>query len=276
VTADDELLETAITAARAGAGVLLGLFRGDGVLDIEQKGRNDLVSRADREAERAVLEVIERRFPEHAVLAEESGSGGDATRAEVEWIIDPLDGTTNFLHGHPTWCVSIAARRGREMVVGVVLEPLSDNLFAARLGGGASWNGRPMAVARAPIEDSLLATGFPFRAHAALDVYLGIFREVFRASRAIRRCGAAALDLAYTAAGIYGGFFELRLSPWDLAAGTLLVREAGGVTTDWDGGDRFLTSGNILAAAPAIHQRLLEIVVPRGGEGTVRSLLSTT
>jgi myo-inositol-1(or 4)-monophosphatase len=271
----EELLEVATLAARAGSAVLLRLFddRAARDLEVEHKGRNDLVSRADREAEDAIIGMLRSRYPDHAILAEEMGSSGVRGEGVVEWVIDPLDGTTNYLHRHPTWAVSVAARRGGELLAGVVLEPLADKTFAAHAGGGAFCNGERLRVAASPIESSLLATGFPFRAHAALDVYLGIFREVFHASRAIRRCGAAALDLAYTAAGIYGGFFELRLSAWDLAAGALLVREAGGVVTDWDGGSRFLESGNVLAASPEVHRRLLEIVAPHGGEAAVEALV---
>jgi myo-inositol-1(or 4)-monophosphatase len=172
-----------------------------------------------------------------------------------------LDGTTNFLQGLPVYCVSVACRRGDELLAGVVLDPQGDNLFAAAAGAGATWNGRPMRASPHPgLGGSFLATGFPFRAHGALDAYLAAFREVFLAAKAIRRCGAAALDLAYTAAGVYDGFFEFRLSPWDLGAGALLVREAGGRITDLDGGPRFLDAGNVVAGGPAVHPELLAVV----------------
>lgn len=257
----DELLAAAVAAASCGSNVLQRFFR-SGDLDVARKGENDFVTRADRESEAAVLGEIRRRFPEHRILAEEGGGtrGGDS---EYEWLVDPLDGTTNFLQGLPIWCVSVACRRGEQVVAAAIREPPGENLFTATLGSGARWNGRPMAVSGQPgLTGSFLATGYPFRAHATLDVYLGVFREVFLAAKAIRRCGSAALDLAYTAAGVYDGFFEFRLSPWDIGAGVLLVREAGGAVTDVDGGERFFAGGNVVAGSPAV-QRELQAVVGR-------------
>jgi myo-inositol-1(or 4)-monophosphatase len=257
-----DLVDTAVTGARAGAEVLLHHFRGRD-LQIRAKDTHDLVSRADHESEARVIAEIQRRFPDHRILAEESGWRGErgGEEAEYEWIIDPLDGTANFLQGLPIFCLSIACRHRGELVAGAVLDPCGDNLFTAARGEGALWNGRPMRVsAHRDLDGAFLATGYPFRARRALDLYLRVFREVFLAARAIRRCGAAALDLAYTAAGVYDGFFEFRLSPWDVAAGALLVREAGGTVTDLDGGDDFLTSGNVVAAPRPIHPRLLATV----------------
>lgn len=257
-----DLTDTAVEAAKAGAEVLLHYFRG-GDLQIRAKDTHDLVSRADHESEARVIAEIQRRFPEHRILAEESGWRGDRDGAEAdfEWIIDPLDGTANFLQGLPIFCVSIACRHRGELVAAAILDPVGGHLFTAARGGGARWNGRPMGVSDHPdLEGAFLATGYPFRARRALDLYLEVFREVFLAARAIRRCGAAALDLAYTAAGVFDGFFEFRLSPWDIAAGALLVREAGGVVTDLDGGEGFLASGNVVAAPQRIHPRLLATV----------------
>jgi myo-inositol-1(or 4)-monophosphatase len=251
-----ELLATAVAAAEAGARVLDGYFR-SGRLEIDVKAKNDFVTQADRESEAAVVAAILARHPDHRILAEEGTVHASATSA-YEWVLDPLDGTTNFLQGLPVFAVSVACRRGAEIVAGVVLDPCGGNRFEATQGGGARWNGRPMRVAARPgLEGAFLATGYPFRAHPALDVYLELFRVVFRKARAIRRCGAAALDLAYTAAGVYDGFFEFRLSPWDIAAGALLIQEAGGVVTDLDGGGDLLASGNVLAGSPGVHAGLL-------------------
>jgi myo-inositol-1(or 4)-monophosphatase len=258
----DELLAAAVAAANAGSLVLQRYFR-SADLEVARKGENDFVTRADRESEAAVLAEVRRRFPGHRILAEEGGGGAGGGDSEYEWLVDPLDGTTNFLQGLPIWCVSVACRRGEEVVAAAVCEPPGGNLFTAALGSGARWNGRPMAVSGHPgLKGSFLATGYPFRAHATLDVYLDVFREVFLAAKAIRRCGAAALDLAYTAAGVYDGFFEFRLSPWDIGAGVLLLREAGGALTDVDGGDRYFARGNVVAGSPAV-QRELQAVVGR-------------
>lgn len=268
------LLEVATRAAFEGAAVLHHYFRAPGrvaegadndILEVTLKSDNDLVSRADRESEAAIVRVLSESFPEHEILAEEGTSGGAAS--DYRWIIDPLDGTSNFCHGLPVFAISIACQYRQELVAAVIYEPAADRLFTAGRGAGAQCDGRAIAVRRREnIEEAFLATGFPFRAHAVLDTFLDVFRDVFTTSRAIRRCGAAALDLAYTAAGIYDGFFEFRLSPWDVAAGALLVREAGGVVTDLDGGDRFLTHGNIIAASPKVHQMLLERIAHHANE----------
>jgi len=252
----EQLLATALAAGQAGARVLVDYFR-SGRLEVDVKAHNDFVTQADRESEAALVAEILRRHPDHRILAEE-GTVHDAATSAYEWVIDPLDGTTNFLHGLPVWAVSIACRRGPEIVAGAVLDPCGGNTFAAARGGGATWNGRPMRVAARPdLGGAFLATGYPFRAHPALEVYFDLFREVFRQARAIRRCGAAALDLAYTAAGVYEGFFEFRLSAWDVAAGALLIEEAGGRLSDLDGGGDFLASGNVLAGPPGVHADLV-------------------
>lgn len=288
-------LAVALEAVEAGARVLRHYFR-SGNLDIRQKQANDFVTRADEESEKAILRVIRGAFPDHGVLAEESGrsirprspgsEGPGEEGASYEWIIDPLDGTSNFLQGLPVFCISIACRRitatsGR-IVVGVVLDPLGGNLFSATHGGGARWNGEPMKVSDRPgLEGAFLSTGYPFRAKKALDLYLDLFRALFFRARGIRRCGAAALDLAYTAAGVYDGFFEFRLSPWDVAAGCLLLTEAGGVLTDLDGGSDFFGldfaegkgfAGNVLAAPPKIHRELLATVAELTNEADLAAL----
>ncbi len=278
-TATDEptpeaLLEVAIAAARAGGAVLERHFR-DPDLEISLKGTKDFVTRADHESEAAIFSVLRESFPDHDLLAEESGevaaprsasdlesvSASGARRETYEWVIDPLDGTTNFLRGLPVWSVSIACRRGDELLAAVVFDPPGTNLFSAARGAGAHWNGSPMSVSRQRgLEGSFLATGYPFRAHRALDLYLAAFRDIFLDAQAIRRCGSAALDLAYTAAGVYDGFFEFRLSAWDIAAGWLLIEEAGGVVTDLAGDPRGLAGGNVIAGGAAVHRELLAAV----------------
>jgi myo-inositol-1(or 4)-monophosphatase len=267
-----ELLDAALAAGDAGAAILTRYFRSD-ELQVRTKSKNDFVTQADHESEAAVVAEIVRRFPEHRILAEE-GSLNAAAAGDYEWVIDPLDGTTNFLQGLPVWAVSIACRKGDELLAAVVLDPCSNNRFTATAGGGAFWNGRPMSVSSRPsLDGAFLATGYPFRAKAALDAYLELFRGIFAHARAIRRCGAAALDLAYVAAGVYDGFFELRLSPWDIAAGALLIREAGGELSDFDGGPRHLVSGNVLAGSPGVQRGLLEVARRHIDEATVDRLV---
>ena len=269
---EEELLETAIAAARAGSEVLQRYFRRDG-LQVSRKGQNDFVTEADKASESAVLAVIHQRFPDHRILAEEGGAADLNQGSDTEWLVDPLDGTTNFLQGLPVWCVSVACRRAGQVLAGVVLDPEGDNLFTALRGQGASWNGRPMTASRHPgLDGAFLATGYPFRALSTLDVYLNIFRDVFRRSKAIRRCGSAALDLAYTAAGVYDGFFEFRLSPWDIGAGILLIEEAGGVVTDLDGGAGYFQGGNVVAGGKDVQRELWEVVASHAREADVDRL----
>lgn len=252
-----ELARIAAAAAREGATVLRRCFR-DRSLEVRLKGEHDLVSTADRESEAVIVEYLQRRLPDHRIVAEEGGLSG-SPEAEYSWLVDPLDGTNNYLQGLPIWSVSIACRRGGELRVGVIYEPLGENLFVATRGGGATWNDQEIRVSqREGLEGAFLATGYPFRARGAIDVYLEAFRSVFLRARAIRRCGAASLDLAYVASGVYDGFFEFRLSPWDLAAGVLLIEEAGGRVSDLDGGVGYLQGGNLLAGSAALHAELLQ------------------
>jgi len=255
-------LGTAIEAANQGAAELMRRWRRLEPWEIDEKAANDLVTAADRASEEAILDVIRRAHPDHGILAEESGGAG-LDGPDPVWVVDPLDGTTNFVHGFPHWAISIAVSVGGTPVAGVVLDPLKEDLFTASAGNGASWNGRPCRVtAREGLAGALLATGFPFKAHELIDRYLAIFRAAFLRAKAIRRPGAAALDLAYVAAGIFDGFFEFRLSPWDIAAGTILVREAGGTVTGVLGDGGFLAHGDVLAAAPGVHRELLELLAP--------------
>jgi myo-inositol-1(or 4)-monophosphatase len=255
-----EALSQVEDVARAGAAALMPYWRTLDPAEVTEKARNDLVSAADRAAESAILAEIRQTFPDHGILSEEAGWHRPRGEQPV-WIIDPLDGTTNFVHGMPQFAVSVAVAVSGRVELGVVLDPLKGDTFRAARGHGAFWNRRPCRVtSRSGLEGAMLATGFPFRAHQLLDPYLAIFRDLFLASKAIRRAGAAALDLAYTACGIFDGFFEFKLAPWDLAAGSLLVEEAGGVVTDMDGGSDHLTSGNVLCGTPGVHRELLAVV----------------
>ncbi|MEO8276171.1 MAG: inositol monophosphatase family protein [Thermoanaerobaculia bacterium] len=267
-----ELLEAARAAAEAGAAVLRRYFR-SADLEVRTKAQNDFVTQADHESEAVLVSELLRRFPDHRILAEE-GSKNSSASGDYEWVIDPLDGTTNFLQGLPVWAISIACRKGNEILAGVVLDPEGGNLFTAARGGGAFWNGNRMRVSDRPeLAGAFLATGYPFRAKAALDAYLAVFRGVFEEARAIRRCGAAALDLAYVAAGVYDGFFEFRLSPWDIAAGSLLIEQAGGVLSDLDGGGAYLETGNVLAGNPGVHAGLVAVAKRYASEEDIRRLL---
>ncbi len=257
----EDFLDQVEAVARVGADALMPFWRALKPHEITEKSRNDLVTAADRAAEAAILGEIERRFPDHAVLAEESGW----TRRDNDrptWIVDPLDGTTNFVHGIPQFAVSVGVAVNDHVRYGVILDPVKNDVFRAARGLGATWNGRPCRVtSRDGLSGALVATGFPFKAHELLDTYLAIFREVFLRCKAIRRPGAAALDLAYTACGLFDGFFEFRLSPWDLAAGSLLVEEAGGRVSDTDGGADFMATGDVLCGSPGVHSELLEVVL---------------
>lgn len=247
--------------ARIGAARLLPRFRSLSADQVSEKARNDLVSIADNEAEEAILEAIADRFPEHAVLAEESG-WHQRSRSRPTWIVDPLDGTTNFVHGIAQFAVSIGVSIDDQVQFGVVLDPVKGDLFRAARGHGAWWNGKPCSISpRSSLEGCLLATGFPFKAHDVLDRYLKIFRETFLRCKAIRRPGSAALDLAYTAAGLFDGFFEFRLAPWDLAAGTLLVEEAGGRVCNMQGGAEIMEEGSVICGPKGVADELLEIIL---------------
>lgn len=242
------LLDAAVEAAVEGGRVLLGSWRNLPHGSVEEKTKNDFVTHADRESEERIIGLLRGRFPGDAFLAEEGGARGGAGAGSRVWIIDPLDGTSNFVSGFPFWCVSIAAREGDELVAAVVWDPLRDEMYTAERGGGAWRNGTRLAVTGRPdLDGAFVATGFPFRNRHKIDSYLALFKAVFVHARAIRRAGSAALDLAYVAAGVFDGFFEFRLAPWDVAAGALLIEEAGGVLTDFDGGKRYLDRGNVVA-----------------------------
>ncbi len=251
------LAETAAAAAHAGGEVLLASWRNLPAGSVSEKRKNDFVTSADRESEEVIVAEIRSAFPGDNVLGEEGGPRG-ADRLARTWIIDPLDGTSNFIAGFPFWCVSVAAREGGQIVAGAVWDPLRQELYAAERGSGAFRNGARIRVTgRESLEGAFLATGFPFRSRDRIDLYLSLFRELFLHARAIRRAGSAALDLAMVAAGVVDGFFEFRLSVWDIAAGALLIEEAGGRLTDFSGGSRYWDRGNVVAGAPAVVEGVL-------------------
>ncbi|HEX7153238.1 MAG TPA: inositol monophosphatase family protein [Thermoanaerobaculia bacterium] len=255
-------VDIGMEAARRGAKILLEYWEQLGKADADLKARNDWVSNADRESEAAIVEYLQQQCPGDVVLGEESGMI-DSAHAPTgrTWIIDPLDGTSNYLQHFPIWSISIALRSGNEMIAAVIYEPLRDLFFTAELGAGAYRNGARMSVSDQPgVEASFLATGFPFRAQSYVTPYVRIFEDVIRVAKGVRRAGSAALDLAYTAAGVFDGFFEMHLAAWDVAAGSLLVTEAGGVISDFSGGQRWLERGNIVGAPRGVHAPLLEII----------------
>ncbi len=253
-------LNIAVRAARrAGSIIVRNLGRVDASA-ISRKGVNDFVTVVDRQAEAEIIDTIHRAYPSHAVLAEESGlQGAD----EHVWVIDPLDGTTNFMHGFPVFSVSIALKLKGRLELGVVYDPLRQELFTASRGQGAQLNDRRIRVSRQRgLEGALLGTGFPYRQLKDLDSYLAIFRELLTRTAGIRRPGSAAIDLAYVACGRLDGFWEFGLKEWDMAAGALLIQEGGGIVTDVHGDALYLETGHIVAGAPRVSQALLRVLQP--------------
>ena len=252
------LLNVAVMAARSAGNILIRKMVNLAKLKVEQKGPNDFVSDADIAAERAIIKTIQRHYPEHAILAEESGAQGES---DTVWIIDPLDGTTNYLHGFPVFCVSIAVQVKGRVEHAVVYDPLRQELFTATRGTGAHLDSRRIRVSGQKIlERALIGTGFPFREGGAeLSPYMDMLVKVIRNSSGVRRPGAAALDLCYVAAGRLDAFWETGLAPWDLAAGTLIIREAGGMVSGLDGSENFLDTGQILCGTPRIYRALAKL-----------------
>ena len=251
-----DLLPVALRAARAGAAVLrdIGLPRPG--FASETKALGDYVTEADRASEAAIVEVLQREAPGIALLAEEAGG----SRSDTMWAVDPLDGTTNFIHGFPMVGLSVALLDARRPVIGVVIGPYLGVEFTAAEGGGATCNGEPIPpLARRDPSRAVVATGFPFKRKDRIEEYLQVMAGALRRFEDLRRAGAAALDLAYTASGVLDGFFELSLGTWDVAAGAALVLEVGGRVTDWTGGDGWIESGDVLAGPPGVHEVLLEL-----------------
>ncbi|MEW6110467.1 MAG: inositol monophosphatase family protein, partial [Nitrospirota bacterium] len=252
-------LKTAVSAVRLAGDIILKNLGHLSAGDIETKQAFDFVTKVDRWSESVIMQTIRGKFPSHVFLAEETlhreGNGN------YRWIIDPLDGTTNYIHSYPMFSVSIALEYKGEMVVGVVFDPLKDELFHAVKGCGTFLNNNRIQASDISMPDrSLIATGFPFRKKEMLDLYIEAFKRIFYRVSDIRRAGSAALDLAYIAAGRCDGFFELNLSPWDVAAGGLLIKEAGGIITDFGGGEGYLSSGNIVAGNKYVHSEILKII----------------
>jgi myo-inositol-1(or 4)-monophosphatase len=257
------MLNIAIKAARAAGAIINRAALDLEVLKVGQKGPNDFVSEVDRTAEHAIIDVLLEAYPGHAILAEESGRERGAKHSEYTWIIDPLDGTTNFLHGFPVYAVSIALSHRGQVQQAVVYDPTRNDLFFASRGRGAFLNDRRLRVSkRTRLGDSLVGTGFPFRRGDNFKRYVKMFEEVMQACAGLRRPGAAALDLCYVAAGYYDGFFEMGLNPWDAAAGSLIITEAGGLVGNFTGEADFLYQRELVAGNPKIYGQLVQILAP--------------
>jgi len=255
----DRLLKIAIEAAQCGGRIVLDSIGSISEKDISLKQASDFVTRVDIESEQGIIATIRRHFPDHSFLTEESEK--DVETEGYRWIIDPLDGTTNYIHGYPSFSISVALEHRREIELGVILDPLRDELFSATRGRGAFLNDELVKVSEVDnAGDALIATGFPFRKKEMTDRYLRLFRNIFQRVSDLRRGGSAALDLAYVSCGRCEGFFEIGLSAWDMAAGSLLVQEAGGIVTDFGGGPEFLSTGNIVAGSRVLHGMLLNEV----------------
>lgn len=254
------MLTMAVRAARAAGTVISRATDHVADLTIESKQRNDFVSEVDKQAEHAIIDILKRAYPDHHFLGEESGDTGSEL-SEYRWIIDPLDGTTNFLHSLPHYAVSIALEYQGRLELGVIYNPSNQELFTAERGGGAFLNNRRIRVAGLrSLEGALLGTGFPFRADQDVERYLKTFRALHGPLSGIRRAGSAALDLAYVASGRLDGFWEFGLLPWDMAAGILMVREAGGIVIDFSGKEEFMATGNVIAANPKITHAMLKAI----------------
>ena len=255
------MLNIAVKAARRAGAIINRASQDIGTLTIKSKNFNDFVSEVDIAAERAIIDTLKDAYPTHGFLGEESGS--TSNESDFIWIIDPLDGTTNFLHNFPQYCVSIALQHKGEITQAVIYEPNRNDLYTATKGRGAFLNDKRIRVSKCDkLQESLIGTGFPFRDFKHLDTYMSMFKSMLQKTTGIRRPGSAALDLAYVANGSLDGFWEIGLSPWDIAAGGLLVREAGGIIANLNGKDGWLQSGNVLAASPKIYDAMVEVLAP--------------
>lgn len=254
------MLNTAIKAARRAGSLLLRYSDRIDRLRIEQKGHNDFVTEVDRQTEAEIISVLRAAYPDHGVLAEESGAH---TGDEFVWIIDPLDGTTNYLHGYPQFAVSIALRHQQRLEQAVIFDPLHNELFTASRGAGAQLNDKRIRVSSVTQMDrALLGTGFPYRTMEHLETWIGMFRTLLPRTSGVRRAGSAALDLAHVACGRLDGFWEIGLNIWDIAGGALLIEEAGGLVGDFNGEQTHLASGNIVAGNTKIFPEILRLIKP--------------
>jgi len=255
-------LATAVQAViKAGAMQMAGIDH----LHVEKKGAIDLVTQIDRDVERMFRALVAERFPDHAVLAEEFEARGDRqNEAELCWVFDPVDGTTNYAHGLPIFCCACSLERRGQPIVAAIYDPSRRELFSAERGVGAWLNGTPLRVSTADtLIDSLLCTGFPYTVHTEADYLLGLFGDFIRRARAVRRLGSAAIDLAYVAAGRFDGFWEVRLNPWDISAGALIIEEAGGRVSNLAGGPFESRLGEVIASNGRIHEQMVETIRSR-------------
>lgn len=256
------LINIGVSAARSAGNYIMRHLDRVPQLAVERKGRNDFVTQVDRNAEAEIVKIIHKAYPQHAILGEEGGKIGDN---EVVWIVDPLDGTTNFLHGLPHFAVSIGIQVKGKLEHGVIYAPCTQDLYIASRGAGATLNNRKLRVSGAKdMDETLVGTGVPLR-EANLDAYLPMLRNVVANTAGVRRAGCASLDLAYVAAGRLDAFWELNLKPWDIAAGIVLVHEAGGIVTEIYGQPDVMSTGHILAATPKLHPNFAELL--RAGSG---------
>ncbi len=251
------MLNIAVRAARRAGSIINRAALDGGGLKVTSKRAKDFVTQIDQAAEQAIIDIVRKSYPEHGLLAEESGASQED--AEFVWIIDPLDGTTNFIHGFPQYCVSIGIRHRGALTHAVIYDPVRNELFTASKGSGAYLNDRRIRVSTlTKFGDALVGTGFPFKELTRLDLYTRQLQTMMKTCAGVRRAGAAALDLAYVACGRLDAFWELGLSPWDMAAGALLIQEAGGLVADLKGEQTFLESGDIATATPKVFTALLE------------------
>ncbi|MBM3359359.1 MAG: inositol monophosphatase [Betaproteobacteria bacterium] len=254
------MLNIAVKAARRAGSIINRATRNLDVVAVKEKAANDFVSEVDREAEQAIIKTLREAYPDHAILAEESGASG---HSDYQWIIDPLDGTTNFIHGFPQYAVAIALAHKEVVTQAVVYDPGRNDLYTASRGHGAYLNDHRIRVSkRTSLKSSLIGTGFPFRHLEHLDAYLAMLRDMMEHCAGVRRAGSAALDLAYVAGGRLDGFWEIGLSKWDIAAGALLISEAGGLVGDLQGEQAHMQSGNVVAGSPKIFVQLLKAIEP--------------
>ena len=259
------MLNTAVKAARRAGQIINRASLDIGGVKVTTKQQNDFVTEVDKAAEAAIIGILLDAYPKHAILAEETGDSG-ASGSEYQWIIDPLDGTTNFIHGFPQYAVSIGLSHRGVLSHAVVYDPGRNELFTASKGGGAFVNDKRIRVSnRTKLDEALVGTGFPYRSFDHIDAYLAIFKEMTRRTAGVRRPGAASLDLAYVAAGRLDGFWEFGLSPWDMAAGALLISEAGGLVGDLAGDANYLVTGNIVAGTPKVFGQILKLIADNGG-----------
>ena len=255
------MLSNAVKAARRAGNIITRASEDIGSLKIQTKTYNDFVTEVDKAAEQAIIDTLKELYPTHGFLGEESGESN--IQSDFVWIIDPLDGTTNFLHGLPQYCISIALQERGVLTHAVIYDPNRNDLFTATKGRGAFLNDKRIRVTqRTKLQESIIGTGFPFRDFTHLDTYLGMFKDMIKKTTGLRRPGSAALDLAYVAVGWYDGFWEIGLSAWDIAAGGLIVQEAGGIVGDFEGNEDWLKTGNIVAANPKIFGQMLQTLAP--------------